>query len=91
MKEEILNTNDITTKDIVIEVNLYGMIKRFLDVFFSLIALIPFLILIAIIKIIHILNKDFNSIFFTKNKWVKIIKCLKCISLELWYLMPKKY
>lgn len=77
MKEEILDNNDITTKDIVIEVNLYSFIKRFLDIFFSLIALIPFLILIVIIKIIHILNKDFNSIFFTQNRVGKDNKMFK--------------
>ena len=80
MKEEILDNNNITTKDIVIEVNLYSFIKRFLDIFFSVLALIPFLILIVIIKIIHILNKDYNSIFFTQlrvgkdNKMFKMYK-----------------
>ena len=80
MKEEILDNNDITTKDIVIEVNLYSFIKRFLDIFFSVLALIPFLILLIIIKIIHILNNDFNSIFFNQlrvgkdNKMFKMYK-----------------
>ena len=64
MKEEILDNNDITTKDIVIEVNLYSVIKRFIDIIISLTSLIPLIILIIIVKILYILSGDFHSIFF---------------------------
>lgn len=63
MKEEMLD-NDITTNDIVIEVNMYDIIKRVIDIIVSIIALIPLTILIIIVKILYILSGDFNSIFF---------------------------
>ena len=60
--------DNIQDNDIVIEINFYGMFKRFFDIFLCLVGLIPLIILIFMIKLIHIFNKDFDSIFFIQER-----------------------
>lgn len=56
---------------------IYLYVKRFLDILLSMICLIPFTILVLIVKLIYIMSGDTNKIIYTQNRIGKNGKVIK--------------
>lgn len=70
----------VFTENIVAEKNFYFFIKRYFDILISIVGIIILIPIAFIIKIIFLLNKDYNSIIYKQNrigkngKFIKIYK-----------------
>lgn len=69
MKEEIINTDDINTRDkSKVGLYCYLFLKRLFDVICSLIGCLCMLPIAIIVKISYMLNGDFKSIFYQQKR-----------------------
>ena len=64
---EVLDSQSFT-KTINIKEPLYNMSKRVFDILVSIIGLILLLPLLLVVKVIYLINKDFDSIIFKQNR-----------------------
>lgn len=64
---EVLDSQSFT-KTIDIKEPIYNMSKRVFDILVSIIGIILLLPLLFIVKVIYLLNKDFNPIIFKQNR-----------------------
>lgn len=60
-KEQALELNKVSK-------TIYKGIKRIFDIILSLFGTVLLVPIIVVVKIVYILNKDYNSIFFTQNR-----------------------
>ena len=65
------------TENIITEKNFYLFIKRYFDILISIIGIIILIPIAFIIKIIFLLNKDYNSILYKQNRIGKNGKIIK--------------
>lgn len=70
--------------------NLYHSLKRFIDIFFSIIGIIVLIPTSLIIKIIYVLDKDYETIFYTQYRIGKDGKIFKLYKYRTMYLDADK-
>ena len=73
----VSSTNYICAMDNKKQNILYIAFKRFFDVLISLIGLVFLLPIILVIKVLYVLNKDYNKIIFTQDRIGKDGKLFK--------------
>ena len=83
--DKLENVNTLKSKKLF-----YHFSKRLFDVVVSFLCLFLLIPIAIIIKILNIMNKDFDSIFTFKKELAKMVNYLNFINLEVWFLMQMK-
>ncbi len=73
------------------ESNLYLFIKRSIDIICSLAGIIVLSPIFLIVAILIKIEDPKGKNNFLSGEMANILKLLKCISLEVWFTMPKNY
>lgn len=67
----------VFTENIITEKNFYFFIKRYFDILISIFGIIILIPIAFIVKIIYLINKDYNSIIYKQNRIGKNGKIIK--------------
>lgn len=79
MNEKELVLSEVKTEPIVIKKQLYLVIKRFFDILFGLLSIIPLIICTIIVKIAYMCTGDFHKVIFTQERIGKNGKKIKIL------------
>ena len=68
---------------------LYNLFKRIFDLILSILGIIALSPIFIIIAILIKLEDRKEKYFSARKEWVKMDECLRCLSLEAWFIMRK--
>ena len=68
MNDELVILSKSNSKFLTIKMHVYLFVKRVFDILVSLVGVVFLIPIILIVKIASIINKDYNSIFFTQSR-----------------------
>ena len=66
--ENIIINNEKVDNALIIKIDFYLLVKRVIDIFFSVLGFLALVPLILIIKIAYMISGDFNSIFYSHER-----------------------